>query len=91
MLSTTTAPASTAAGANALLRPPPALNSAISMPANESRVSSATATASPLNVTVFPTLLDEASGRSSATGKSRCSSVAIISVPTAPVAPTTAT
>ncbi len=56
LLSTTTAPAATAAGAYSLEMPPPALNSAICTPAKLSRVSSSTASVCPAKVIVLPAL-----------------------------------
>ena len=90
-LSTTTQPALAAMGANSFEMPPPALNSAMSMPLNESFVSSVTVMSCPRNLSFLPTERAEASKVSLPTGKLRFSSVLIISMPTAPVAPTTAT
>src|SRR5215469_11271084 len=90
-LSTTTQPAAAAIGANSLEILPPALNSAMLMPANESLVNSVTATSAPLKVCFFPIERAEASKISLPTGKLRFSNVLIISTPTAPVAPTIAT
>ena len=90
-LSTTTQPALAAMGANAFEMLPPALNSAMSTPAKESSVSSVTATSAPLNLSCLPTERAEASNVSFPTGNCRFSRVLIISMPTAPVAPTTAT
>ena len=90
-LSTTTQPALAAMGANSFEMLPPALNSAMSMPANESFVSSVTVMSCPRNLSFLPTERAEASNVSLPTGKLRFSSVLIISMPTAPVAPTTAT
>src|SRR6185437_7023760 len=89
-LSTTTQPALAAMGANSLEMAPPALKSAMSMPAKESFVNSVTAISSPLNFSFLPTDRAEASNVSLPTGKLRFSRVLIISTPTAPVAPTTA-
>ena len=90
-LSTTTQPALAAMGANSFEMLPPALNSAMSMPLNESFVSSLTAMSVPRNLSFLPTERAEASRVSLPAGKLRFSSVLIISMPTAPVAPTTAT
>src|SRR6185437_27651 len=90
-LSTTTQPAWAARGANSFEMLPPALNSAISIPLKESFVNSVTAISCPLNVSFLPTDRAEASNVSLPTGKWRFSRVLIISTPTAPVAPTTAT
>src|SRR5215469_7621134 len=90
-LSTTTQPALAAMGANSFEMLPPALNSAMSMPANESFVSSVTVISCPLNFSFLPTERADASNVSLPTGKLRFWRVLIISTPTAPVAPTTAT
>ena len=78
-------------GANSFEMLPPALKSAMSMPLKESLVSSVIATSWPRNLSCLPTERAEASRVSLPTGKFRFSSVLIISTPTAPVAPTTAT
>lgn len=90
-LSTTTHPAWAARGANSREMAPPALNRAISIPLNEFLVNSLTSIAAPRKLNVLPTDRDEASKVSLPTGKPRFSRVLIISRPTAPVAPTTAT
>src|SRR6266540_4384760 len=90
-LSMTTQPARAARGANSFEMLPPALNNARSMPLNDSFVSSATAISSRRNLSVLPTERAEASRDNRPAGKLRFSSVLIISTPTAPVAPTTAT
>ena len=90
-LSIITAPAETTAGRNAREMSPPALNSAMSTPRNEASVISSTVTSSPLNFSVLPAERAEARSFRFLTGKLRFSSVLIISTPTAPVAPATAT
>src|ERR1017187_9136181 len=90
-LSMTTHPAWAAMGANSFEMLPPALNSAMSMPAKESFFSSVTAMSWPRYLSVLPSDRVDASNVSFPTGKLRFSSVLIISRPTAPVAPTTAT
>src|SRR6266566_1096527 len=90
-LSMTTHPARAASGANSLEMLPPALNNAISMSAKEFLVSSFAAISSPRNRSFLPTERADASNVNPPTGKLRFSSVLIISMPTAPVAPTTAT
>src|ERR1035438_4380018 len=90
-LSTTTQPALTAMGANSFEMLPPALNSAISIPLKESFVSSVTVMSWPLNFNFLPAERADASKVSLPTGKFLFSRVLIISMPTAPVAPTTAT
>ena len=91
VLSTTTAPAAAAFGANSALMLPPAEKSARDT-LEKSKVSKrSTSTGRPLNMTVL--LSDRALARaySFATGKSRDSRISIMASPTAPVAPTTAT
>ena len=90
-LSTTTAPACTAIGANSFEMPLPALKSAMSTPAKDAAVSSSTTTSWPKAGRVLPAERAEASSVSLPMGKLRFSSVLIISIPTAPVAPTMAT
>ena len=90
-LSTTTQPALAASGANSFDTPPPALNRAISMPWNESFANSLTMISCLRNLSFLPAERTEASNVRLPAGKSRFSSVLIISTPTAPVAPTTAT
>ncbi len=60
VLSTTTAPAATAAGANSLLIDPPAEKNAICTPLKLSLVSSSIGQAWPLNVAVLPALRADA-------------------------------
>ena len=91
VLSTTTAPASTAAGANRRLRLPPAEDSTRSMPSKDSAVSSCTVRLSPRKSMRRPAERLEASSRSSFTGKSRSARISSMTWPTAPVAPMTAT
>ena len=87
----TTAPALTATGANFWEIDPPALNKAKSTPSKTSAVSSRTSTGAPWNSSCLPADCAEASKVSWPTGKFRRSSTRIISMPTAPVAPTIAT
>src|ERR1041384_6009698 len=90
-LSMTMQPFFAAMGAKSLEMPAPALNNAMSMPLKESLVSSLTVMSCPRNLSFFPTERADASNVNFPTGKLRFSSVLIISMPTAPVAPTTAT
>jgi hypothetical protein len=90
-LSITTAPASAAAGANCLERPPPAEKKAMSVFSNERPVSSSTGSSSPRNAIRLPAERADASSRSDASGKGRFSKSCKNSVPTAPVAPAIAT
>ena len=87
----TTAPAAAAEGPNSSEIPPPALNSAMSMPAKESWVSSCTVISSSRKVIFLPAERAEASKVNLESGKFRCSRQRSISTPTAPVAPTIAT
>ena len=86
-LSTTRAPAAAKRGDHSREVAPPALNSATSKPWIVSSVSGWT-TMSPI---CLPAERAEAKGTTSSAGKPRRSSSASRSVPTAPVAPTTAT
>jgi hypothetical protein len=90
-LSITVVPASANLGASFLEVLPPAENIAIS--GAREIASSALITLWPLflKLTVFPTDLSEATGMNSETGKFFSSSILSISLPTNPVAPTTAT
>src|SRR6266699_4774588 len=90
-LSMTAQPALAAKGANSFEMPPPALNNAMSMPWNESLPSSLIAISSPRNLSFLPMERAEARRVKLAARKLRLSRVLIISRPTAPVAPTTAT
>src|SRR5258705_6966461 len=90
-LSITTQPAFAATGANSLEMEAPALNNPMSIPANASFVSSRTAISWPWNLSFLPSEREDASKVSLPTGKFLFSSVLIISMPTAPVAPMTAT
>ena len=69
----------------------PAETSARSTPLSAGRDSSPTSWSSPANRTIRPAERDEASGTNASTGKLRSSRMRVISRPTAPVAPTTAT
>src|SRR5437773_9770657 len=90
-LSTTTQPALAAIGANSFEMLPPALNRAMSTPSNDFGVNSCTAISFGPALTFLPADRAEASNVNFPTGKPRRSRVLIISAPTAPVAPTTAT
>ena len=90
-LSTTTAPALTATGANFREMPPPAENSAMSTPSKEFSVSSSITICWPRKSIVLPAERALASAFSLPTGKPRLSMVAMNSAPTAPVTPTMAT
>ena len=90
-LSTTTAPALTATGANLREMLPPAENSATSTPSNERSVSSSITTCLPRNAMLLPAERALASAFNLPTGKLRRSMVAMNSAPTAPVTPTIAT
>jgi hypothetical protein len=61
------------------------------MPPKESLVRTSTGISRPLKVTALPSERSEARGLNSATGKLRSSRQATICLPTAPVAPATAT
>src|SRR5579883_1390113 len=78
-------------GAYSFAMLPPALNRAMSIPSKLSRVNSATVWVSFRNLSFLPTDRALASSVSFPTGNWRFSSVLSISMPTAPVAPTTAT
>ena len=90
-LSTTTAPALTAIGANFLEMPPPAENSAISTPSNEFSVSSSMTIVCPRKSSVLPAERALASAFNFQSGNRRFSRVAMNSAPTAPVTPAMAT
>jgi hypothetical protein len=90
-LSTTTAPAFTADGANLREMLPPAENKAMSTPSKERSVSSSITICLPRKATVLPAERRLASAFSWPTGKARRSMVAMNSAPTAPVTPTIAT
>jgi hypothetical protein len=90
-LSTTTAPALTAIGANFLEMPLPAENRAMSTPSNERSFNSSITILSPRKSMVLPAERALASGFSRRTGKPRRSMVAMNSAPTAPVTPAMAT
>jgi len=90
-LSITVAPACTASGAKRREVAAPAENSATCTPAKLSAHSSRTTSRSPRKPSSLPAERAEANSRSSASGKRRCSRQRSNSMPTAPVAPTTAT
>src|SRR5262249_45984164 len=89
-LSTTMAPASTAAGASARDWAEPAEKNASSMPRNGASLATSTGMASPRNVTWRPAERADANARSERTGKLRSSRIRSVVVPAAPVAPTSA-
>src|ERR1043166_1552430 len=91
VLSTTTAPAATAMGANLSLTLPPAENKPMSISLNESSLRMLTRICLSLKRRNWPADLSDAKRRSSPTGNSRSSKISRICSPTAPVAPTTAT
>ena len=90
-LSTNTAPEATMAGANFLAMSFSAAPSTMSTPWKASSRASSITTSSPLKRRVLPALLALARGFSFPTGKLRSCKILIISCPTAPVAPRTAT
>ena len=79
-----------AARSNEFETPAPGENSARSMPAKSNLSRSSTVTSSPAKGTAVPAERLEATAWISLIGNSRCSSTSRISLPTAPVAPTTA-
>jgi hypothetical protein len=91
LLSTTSAPASTAMGANVLDTSDPVAMRTRSTSSKERSSSASTGTVEPLKRTLLPADRPDASAFSLATGNSRCASTRHISWPTRPVAPTTAT
>src|SRR4051812_15669228 len=90
-LSTTTAPARAAIGLNWREIDAGVLDRTMSTPANASGVSGSIGYVSPANFTVLPALRSEARNLIAPTGNFRSSSRRIITSPTAPLAPTTAT
>src|SRR5258705_12147751 len=84
-LSITTQPALAAMGANSFEMLPPALNNAMSIPENESLLSSLTMTSVPRNLSFLPTERTEAKRVNLLTERFLLSNVLIISMPTAPV------
>jgi len=90
-LSTTTQPDFAATGAQIFDLSAPAEKRAISIPWKEFSFKLSTGICFPKNSRVFPSDLSDAKSLSFSTGKFLCSRVPIISFPTAPVAPTTAT
>src|SRR3972149_4108451 len=91
VLSITTQPALAAIGAKCSLTLPPAEKRPIWIPVNESSLRTCTVRLLPLYFSIFPVERSEASSFSCLTGKALSSKIFIISLPTAPVAPTTAT
>ncbi len=90
-LSITTQPSWAAYGANLSLALPPAEKRAMSMPLNDRSVNSWTSMTSPRNFNFRPIERDDANRVRRLTGNSIASRQAIIWLPTAPVAPATAT
>jgi len=90
-LSMHTVPPSAAPGMIARETEAPALTSATSTPRSRSSESSCTIQSSSRKRTDRPALRADESGISSSTGNDRSSRVRVISLPTAPVAPITAT
>src|SRR5690606_37532499 len=90
-LSTTTAPAATASGAKRFEMPLPAEKRARSAPSKALAVSARTGSPRLPEGRVLPAERAEAKSRRSARGKPRAFRHLRISIPTAPVAPTTAT
>src|SRR5262245_22532542 len=90
-LSTTTAPAATAIGANFLEIELPALKSAMSMPSKLLSVGASTSSVDPAKGRAFPAERAEANSLRRERGKRRRSRQPISSIPPAPVAPTMAT
>ena len=70
---------------------PPALNKAKSTPSNDSGTNSSIVNSCSLKNAFFPAERLEANNFTALIGKVDCSNISIIFVPTAPVAPTTAT
>jgi hypothetical protein len=87
----TTAPSATAMGASRRLASPPAENRAMSTSLKAPSPAVPTACSAFRKATFWPDLDATSRGFSLDTGKPRCSRVRIISAPTAPSAPTTAT
>src|SRR3990170_3223641 len=91
VLSITTQPALAAMGAKRSLTLPPAEKRPIWLPVNESSLRTCTVRLLPLYFSAFPAERSEAISFRSLTEKALSSKIFIISLPTAPVAPTTAT
>src|SRR3989338_3022383 len=91
LLSITTAPDLTAFGAKSRLLEAPAEKRAMLIPLKESSVNLFTLVFFPLNSIYFPSDLSDANSFKLPTGKFLSSRIDTISLPTAPVAPTTAT
>ena len=90
-LSTTTAPAAAKRGACSREAAPPAEKMATSMPLRSAVATSSTSTWAPRKSTTVPALRAEEKKRTERAGKSRSASMARMTRPTWPVAPTTAT
>ena len=89
-LSTATAPREAAIGAHSFETSSGTSNIATSIPSNASGESATTVNSSPLQVSFFPALLADAINRISPQTFGRLESMSSMTVPTAPVAPTTA-
>ena len=89
-LSTTTAPRDAAIGAHSAEISSGTSNIATSMPSNDSGVSATTVSSSPRHLSFFPALRADAIKRISPHTSGRSDKMLSITVPTAPVAPTTA-
>ena len=87
----TTLPACAAMGAQMRLASPPADMRTISMPAKLLASTARTPRVLPANSTLLPALRSDARGTRLSTGKPRSSRILMISRPTKPVAPRTAT
>ena len=90
-LSITMAPASANLGAHCFDVPPPAEKIAMSMPLRSAVATSSTVMSWPRQLSVWPAERAEARKRRSLIGKSRSSSTRRMTMPTWPVAPSTAT
>src|ERR1017187_933849 len=90
-LSMTKTPCLAAIGANFLEIDPPALKNAMSTPLKLFSVNSSTKSSLPRNAIFFPLEREDAKSTRSDRGKGRFSRQRKNSIPTAPVAPTTAT
>ena len=89
-LSTTTAPRETAIGAHSAETSSGTSNIATSMPSNASEVRATTVSSSPRQINFLPALRADAIRRISPQTSVRVERMSSITVPTAPVAPTTA-
>ena len=89
-LSTTTAPREAAIGAHSAEISSGTSNIATSMPSKDSGVNATTVSSSPRHINFFPALRADAIKRISPHTSGRSDKIPSITVPTAPVAPTTA-